>query len=212
MLLTLPLRGEVNALSDGNLQPFAFFSRHTCSPLQLFLFTSLMLKHIHLDIVGPVPLSEGCTYIITFIDRFSHWPEAIPVQDISTETVAHTLVTHWIARFGMPKILTTDQSRQFESHLFSALRKILGIWHIQVAPYHSCINKMIEKFHCSLHRFTSAIMIFTGMKSYQLCFLVFPQHSRKTLGVLVLRCCIEQHCVYQGNFYILLIAHYRQIL
>ena len=165
MLLTLPLRGEVNALSDGNLQPFAFFSRHTCSPLQLFLFTSLMLKHIHLDIVGPVPLSEGCTYIITFIDRFSHWPEAIPVQDISTETVAHTLVTHWIARFGMPKILTTDQSRQFESHLFSALRKILGIWHIQVAPYHSCINKMIEKFHCSLHRFTSAIMIFTGMKS-----------------------------------------------
>ena len=83
---------------------------HIRSPLQQCPVTSQRFEHIHLDVVGPLPPPEEYTYIITLIDRFFRWPEAMPVQDITAETAARTFVTHWIARFGVPKILTTDQA------------------------------------------------------------------------------------------------------
>lgn len=123
---------------------------HTRSPLQQFPVTSQRFENIHLDIVGSLSPSGGCTYIITFIDRFSCGPEVIPVQDIMAETIACILVSHWIARFSVPRILTIDQGQQFECHLFSALTKILGIQHIRITPYHPCSNELVERFHHNL--------------------------------------------------------------
>lgn len=32
--------------------------------------------HVHVHIVGPLPLSRGFTYILTFVDRYTRWPES----------------------------------------------------------------------------------------------------------------------------------------
>ena len=110
--------------------------------------------HVHLDLVV-MPLVQGYRYCLTMIDRFSRWPEAIPLKDMTADTVATAFWTHWIARFGCPKTITTDQGTQFESALFKALTNLTGTKRARTAAYHPQANGMIERWHRS---FKAALM------------------------------------------------------
>lgn len=110
--------------------------------------------HVHLDIVV-LPLVQGYRYCLTMIDRFSRWPEAIPLKNMSADTVATAFWTNWIARFGCPKTITTDQGSQFESTLFKALTNLVGTKRSRTTAYHPQANGMIERWHRS---FKAALM------------------------------------------------------
>lgn len=123
--------------------------RHTKTPLVQFP-ESRRFEHIHVDIVGPLPPSEGYRYLVTIIDRCSRWPEAVPVSDITADTVARVIYDTWITRFGCPLRISTDQGRQFESSLFQKLMDKLGISRIRTSAYHPQSNGLVERFHRTL--------------------------------------------------------------
>ncbi|PIK44958.1 Retrovirus-related Pol polyprotein from transposon [Apostichopus japonicus] len=65
-------------------------------------------------------------YIMVVADYFTKWVQAFPLKYQSAETVADTLVTDFVSRFGVPKQIHTDQGRNFESNLFKEC-KLLGV-------------------------------------------------------------------------------------
>ena len=124
--------------------------RHTVTPVGRFLPPSARFDSVHIDLVGPLPPSSGFTYLLTCVDRFTRWPEAIPLPDCSAETVAFHFISRWIANFGTPSSITTDRGRQFESVLFQSLCRLLGSHRIHTTAYHPQSNGLVERFHRTL--------------------------------------------------------------
>jgi hypothetical protein len=85
-------------------------TRHDTAPLSSFSLPSQWFEHVHLDLII-MPYSGGFRYCLTCINRFTRWPEVIPLEDQEAATVARAFYTHWIARFGTPLRITTDQGR-----------------------------------------------------------------------------------------------------
>jgi hypothetical protein len=121
--------------------------KHTTAPIGTYQNPDARFDHIHIDIVGPLPYSEGKQYLLTAIDRFTRWPEAFPLTDISAQSCARTLCENWICRFGVPTRITTDRGTQFESALFTSLRELLGMQRIRTTAYHPPSNGIVERFH-----------------------------------------------------------------
>lgn len=107
-------------------------------------------EHIHIDLIGPLPVCLNNRYCLTIIDRFSRWPEAIPLADISANTVASAVYSNWVARFGAPRTVTTDQGPQFEAALFKALTNMMGCNRVRTAAYHPASNGLVERWHRTL--------------------------------------------------------------
>lgn len=142
---------DIGNWSRGCLQcQRAKIFKHNRAEFGTFQPTESRFEHVHLDIVGPLPPSEGYQYLLTCIDRFSRWPEAIPITNQTAETIAFAFINGWISRFGTPRKITTDQGRQFESELFQQLNQKLGIDRFRTTAYHPQSNGIIERFHRTL--------------------------------------------------------------
>lgn len=149
-------------------------SRHVKSPVGQFDQPTSRFRHLHIDIIGPLPFSNGFSYCLTAIDRYTRWPEAWPMVTITAEEVSDKLVSGWIAHFGVPSIVTTDQGRQFESALFRRLMDFCGAKRIRTTSYHPCANGMVERLHrqlkaslmCHADSWTRALpLVLLGMRT-----------------------------------------------
>jgi len=79
---------------------------------------------VSIDITGPHPRSSMSNqYILTLVDHFSKWAEAIPLRNHTAPTVTRALMVHIFVRFGAPRQLLSNGGIEFESELFSELMK-----------------------------------------------------------------------------------------
>ena len=134
-------------------------SRHNTPVFGKFTEPTERFDHVHIDIVGPLPYADGFRYLLTCVDRFTSWPEAIPIVDIRAKTVANAFFSGWIARYGTPATITTDRGAQFVSKLWDNLCNRFGIIRNRTTSYHPQSNGMVERFNRQVltHTFT-----FTG--------------------------------------------------
>jgi transposase InsO family protein len=108
-------------------------------------------QHIGVDIVGPFPTSQqGNVYILTVVDHFTRWAEAIPLQEATTKTIASALITHVICRHGLFDTMTSDNGSNFVSELANYIYKELGIKRLRTTPEHPQSNGVPERFNGTL--------------------------------------------------------------
>ena len=121
-------------------------TRHVTPPIGDFIVPTKRFEHINLDLVT-LPRSNGFKYLLTAVDRFTRWPIAIPLIDISAQSVCDAFTYGWIAHFGVPAIITTDRGSQFSSSTFQQLTKIWGVKVQMTTPYHPESNGLVERLH-----------------------------------------------------------------
>ena len=78
------------------------------------------------------------------------------MPNMESKTVAKIIVEHVVARFGTPRVIHSDQGRQFESELFGEMCSLLHIERTRTTPYHPQSDGMVERFNRTLTAMLSA--------------------------------------------------------
>ena len=125
-------------------------SRHTQSGIGQFPQPRRRFGHIHVDTVGPLPPSNGYRYLFTITDRSTRWPEAIPIEEANAVSCAAALLHVWVARFGVPDIITSDRGSVFLSELWTELAGLMGTRLNRTTAYNPEANGMVERLHRTL--------------------------------------------------------------
>ncbi|KFD64009.1 hypothetical protein M514_23857 [Trichuris suis] len=95
------------------------------------------------------PPGDPREYIFTIVDRYTRYPEAIPLKDATATECARALLS-WISRFGICLRLTSDRGRQFISDVWRELCQLLGIQSHTTLAYEPHQNGLVERMHRDL--------------------------------------------------------------
>ncbi|XP_078529603.1 protein NYNRIN-like [Lissotriton helveticus] len=79
---------------------------------------------------------RGFKYVLVVVCALSRWTEAYPVPDYTAATTAKQLVREFFPRYGLPRVVYSDNGQPFSSELMKHVSLLLGYqW----------------KFHCVRH-------------------------------------------------------------
>ena len=131
-------------------------TRNTTPEIGEFEVPSKRFAHLHIDIVH-MPASNGFAHLLTIVDRFTRWPAAIPLRDISAESVIDAFSHGWVANFGIPAAITSDRGSQFTGALWEQLLGHWGITPLRTTAYHPEANGLVERLHRRLKEALIAI-------------------------------------------------------
>ena len=97
-------------------------------------------ERIHIDFAGPF---MGKMFLLV-IDAHSRWMEVEIVNVASTQNTIEHLRTMFV-RFGLPKVMVTDNGTCFTSNDFAKFARRNQICHVRIAPYHPSSNGLAER-------------------------------------------------------------------
>ncbi len=104
------------------------------------------------NVIGPVPITEaGNKFILTVIDYYSKWAKAYALPNHRAKTVADCVVSRWIAHYGIPLRLHSNNAPAFKGHVITQLKQMLSEKRTFTAQYRpqsidlwEHMNQMIE--------------------------------------------------------------------
>ena len=83
------------------------------------------------------------------VDYATRYPDAVPLKNIDTETVAEALLDMY-SRLGFPEEVLSDNNTQFISECMEEVSRLLSIRQLTSTPYHPMCNGLVEKFNGTL--------------------------------------------------------------
>ncbi|RDX70983.1 Pro-Pol polyprotein, partial [Mucuna pruriens] len=96
-----------------------------------------------IDFMGPFLVSNGYSYILLAVD----YVEAIATKTNDAKVVVDFLKSNIFYRFGVPKVLISDQGSNFYNRTMSSLLHKYGVVHRIATAYHPQTNGQAEVFN-----------------------------------------------------------------
>ncbi|GFW50923.1 hypothetical protein TNCV_3592051 [Trichonephila clavipes] len=167
------IRGKSRKLSEGRRDVEEFVK--TCdscqrvgkprdkakAPLKLVPIISEVFSKINIDAVGPLPVStKQNRYLITSICVASKYPEAIPVESITSPNVIDALLSIF-SRIGFPREIQSDLGTSFTSELTTTFFNKFGIKVTRSSVSHPQSNA-VERVHRTIKRVIKALCVESG--------------------------------------------------
>ncbi|XP_076028738.1 uncharacterized protein LOC143017759 [Oratosquilla oratoria] len=123
------------------------------APLGPLPLISEPFQRVAVDIVGPIipRAADGAKYILTCVDFATRWPEAVPLRNIETITVAEAMFEIF-CHVGIPKQVLSDRGSQFTSVMMEELLRLLAVKGLRTTPYHPMCNGLCERFNGTLKK------------------------------------------------------------
>ena len=122
-------------------------TRHNRQRLQSYPGNLPRLQVIHMDLMGPLEESDSNRYCLTMRDRGTGFLVMKPIPKKTSASVVDGIRSGFIANFGVPSTIITDNGREFDSAWFREFCCSLGIQHKRVSAYHPQANGFIERVH-----------------------------------------------------------------
>lgn len=97
-----------------------------------------------IDFMGPFPSSCNNKYILVAIDYVSKWVEAIPSPTADAIVVKQLFKKVIYPRFGVPRVVISDDGSHFINHQFSNLLTKYGVQPKVATPYHPQTSGQVE--------------------------------------------------------------------
>ena len=117
---------------------------------------------IHLDVVGPMPESEGFTYLLSIYDRCSRWFEALPLRAASSAEICKAFIDGWVSKYSLPATAVSDNGNTFVANLYRDMAANFNVNVVFTPAYHSAGNGAIERQHQTLKNSLKAALIDMG--------------------------------------------------
>jgi len=125
--------------------------RHTST---MKLFPALEpFSGLAMDLIGPLTTSRGGhKHVLVMCDRFTKLTRAILLLDATALTVSSAFIDTWVAAYGIPDSVLTDNGPQFDSVHYQGILGLLGIASNHTFPYHLQTNGQLERDNRTLVR------------------------------------------------------------
>jgi hypothetical protein len=119
-------------------------------------------ERIAIDLIGPLPDSQGYKYILTVQDCFTKWCEAYPLESKKTALVVDALNKEWISRFGAPQTILSDNGMEFAGKIYTDMMRQLGVKILHSSPYYPRANGMVERLNATIQDMLKTAIIEMG--------------------------------------------------
>ena len=133
---------------------------------------------------------EGYEYILVVCERFTEVTRAVPLRDITALDVLSAFLGTWVARYGIPDSVLSDNGPQFAAVLWQGVLKTLGMDTNYATPHRRQTNAQVERFNEILakqqRQYVSDHVVTTWSRYFSLIVTTYNSHVHSSAGQIPL--------------------------
>ena len=120
-------------------------TRHLESPNLAYPIPHAPWDSVSIDVLK-LPLTEnGYQYLLVCVDSFSRFTILVPLKDKSARSVAQALIDEVICRYATPRVILSDNGREFNNAILQAVCDSFNIKKCNIVPYSPQANGKVER-------------------------------------------------------------------